>query len=70
MIIPATPDYRNGYIQGMKDGIAAFAHMNAGVYYVGTTGLTLKEGIALVDKGEIWNQEVKPTEGNRHETSK
>ena len=37
------------YYEGLKEGIWRFAWMKDGVYYVGTTGKTLKEALAEVD---------------------
>lgn len=48
------------YLDGFRDGLAAFAHMRDGVSYVGTTGMTLREALDKVDRGEIWNQAVRP----------
>lgn len=41
------------YREGFLAGIRCFAHMQSGVYYVGTTGKTLKEAEAGVEK--LWN---------------
>ena len=38
------------YYEGVKEGIWKYAYMKDGVYYVGTTGRTLKEALAEVDK--------------------
>lgn len=37
------------YFTGVKDGIWKYAWMKDGVYYVGTTGKTLKEAYADID---------------------
>ena len=37
------------YYDGVKEGVWKYAWMKDGVYYVGTTGKTLKEAIADID---------------------
>ena len=39
------------YIKGMKYGVRRFAWWKDGVQYVGTTGRTLQEALADIDKG-------------------
>ena len=39
------------FIEGVLAGIEAYAYMRDGIYYVGTTGKTLKEAIQDVRKG-------------------
>lgn len=55
-------DFKEGYLQGLKDGVAAFIDIKNGVGYVGTQGLTLKEAHDLIDRGLLWNQKVVPKE--------
>ena len=40
------------YYQGMRDGVERFAWWRDGIQYVGTTGRTLKEAIADIDREE------------------
>jgi len=40
------------YFQGLREGVRRFAWMKDGVYYVGTTGQTLKEALAEIDEEE------------------
>ncbi|KKK66432.1 hypothetical protein LCGC14_2964130 [marine sediment metagenome] len=40
------------YYFGMREGVRRFAHRRAGVQYVGTSGKTLKEALAEVEKEE------------------
>lgn len=49
--IDALVDYvKSTYIIGLKDGVEMYAWMKEGVYYVGTTGRTLKEAKLGIDK--------------------
>ena len=41
--------YINAYYDGLKEGVWRFAHMKDGVYYVGTTGKTLREAQAEIE---------------------
>jgi hypothetical protein len=38
----------NAYYQGLREGIELYAHWKDGVQYVGTTGKTLKQALAVV----------------------
>lgn len=40
------------YYNGMRLGVAEYAHWKDGVQYVGTCGKTLKEAIAEIDQKE------------------
>ena len=40
------------HFEGMRQGIYLYAYMRDGVYYVGTTGRTLKEAVAETYKKE------------------
>lgn len=40
------------YYQGLREGVALYAHWKDGVQYVGTTGRTLKMAIEKIDKEE------------------
>lgn len=44
-----TEQQLRAYFTGVKDGIWKYAWMKDGVYYVGTTGKTLKEAYAEID---------------------
>jgi hypothetical protein len=48
------------YKQGFIDGIKAYAYMNNGTFYIGTTGGTLEKAILEVEK--TWNYATSPTE--------
>jgi len=48
------------YKQGFIDGIKAYAYMNNGTHYVGTTGRTLEKAILEVE--QTWNFNPSPTE--------
>jgi hypothetical protein len=48
--MPLNDSEQQAYYQGLKEGIWRFAWMKDGVYYVGTTGRTLKEALADVDR--------------------
>lgn len=39
----------NAYYDGVIDGVFRFAHMAEGVFYVGTTGKTLREAKAEIE---------------------
>jgi hypothetical protein len=39
----------NAYYDGICDGVYAYAYMKDGVYYVGTTGRTLKQALQEVN---------------------
>ena len=39
----------NAYYDGVHEGVWRFAYMRDGVYYVGTTGKTLKEAEAEIE---------------------
>jgi hypothetical protein len=52
---------KEDYLEGFEDGLRCMAHMNSGVYYVGTTGLTLKEAIQKLYDGKLWNQKYSQT---------
>jgi len=41
--------YINAYYDGLREGVWRFAYMKDGVYYVGTTGKTLKEAQAEIE---------------------
>lgn len=47
--IVKTPEAINAYYDGLCDGIYAYAYMRDGVYYVGTTGRTLKQALEEVN---------------------
>ena len=36
---------QEAYVRGLCDGLAAYAHMKDGTYYVGTTGKTLRQAV-------------------------
>ncbi len=38
------------YYDGVKEGIRRYAWMRDGVYYVGTTGRTMREALAQVEE--------------------
>jgi hypothetical protein len=40
------------YFQGLREGVQRYAWMKDGVYYVGTTGRTLKEALTEIDREE------------------
>lgn len=40
------------YVEGLCDGIRAYAWMKDGVYYVGTTGKTLSEAVEDAKNGK------------------
>lgn len=48
---------RNAYMQGYRDGLAAFAWWKDGEQYVGTCGATLKQALEKMERGELWNQQ-------------
>lgn len=48
--IAKTPEAINAYYDGLCDGIYAYAYMKDGVYYVGTTGRTLKQALEEVNR--------------------
>jgi len=50
---------KSAYKQGFIDGIKAYACMNNGTYYVGTTGRTLEKAILEVE--QTWNYAPSPT---------
>jgi len=41
--------YINAYYDGLREGVWRFAYLKDGVYYVGTTGKTLKEAQAEIE---------------------
>jgi hypothetical protein len=46
------------YYKGLKEGVWRFAWMKDGVYYVGTTGKTLKEALMDIDKEMAKHEKV------------
>jgi hypothetical protein len=47
-----TDTEKKTYFDGIREGVWRFAWMKDGTYYVGTTGKTLKEALADIDKEE------------------
>ena len=45
-------DLNEAYYNGIREGIAQYAHWKDGVQYVGTTGKTLKKALADIDSEE------------------
>ena len=43
------------YVQGIIDGLAAYAWWKDGTQYVGTTGTTLAAATEKAKRGELWN---------------
>ena len=51
------------YFDGVKEGVWRFAWMKDGVYYVGTTGTTLKDALESIDKEkEEWMKSINRSE--------
>jgi len=49
------------YLEGVLCGLEAFAWMKDGVYYVGTTGTTLKAAQEKAKAGLLYGQRAKPS---------
>ena len=43
---------KTAYYEGLREGVWRFAWMKDGVYYVGTTGKTLKQALADIETEE------------------
>ena len=46
----STREEINAYYDGLKEGVYLYAYMKDGVYYVGTTGKTLKSAYADIEE--------------------
>jgi hypothetical protein len=49
---PLDSNQKKSYFEGLREGVWRYAWMKDGVYYVGTTGKTLKEALADIAKEE------------------
>lgn len=45
-------ELKKKYYEGLREGVWRFAWMKDGVYYVGTTGKTLKQALKEIDLEE------------------
>lgn len=54
-----TDKEKEAYKQGYIDGIHTYAYMKDGVYYVGTTGRTLKTAVEKVEDNYNFNPEFR-----------
>ena len=49
---PMNDELKKKYYEGLREGVWRFAWMKDGVYYVGTTGKTLKQALKEIDLEE------------------
>ena len=52
MITPSREEIE-AYYDGLREGVHMYAYMKDGVYYVGTTGRTLKQAFADIEEERL-----------------